>query len=1340
MSKTSEADTLKSQIKYLTDLINNANKRKQGTTTKKTLQKASIEVVGHQQRTGPHHHVHHTKTDLQRLSTGHGQQPQCQKYTVGHQKETQKSLKHGKYVWMKNTAKPSAGEKQEEIVITPGLNQGTCFSTGVGSSSKSLSSSSSKASIRGNNRNDLADSSTVSRKLVSKGISDGVSLHSQTVKSVLSTTAASKQISCIQNISSNIVYVPAPHSSSSSTADVSSSGLKSIRSQLVHKLKGTVSSSVKSASNLQSNSSTSSSSASNKEGKSSLQSSTHTKRSSNDIPPLLKSQLSSDSSQKIVSQTPSSVSSTKKSSGDKDVILFTVQSKSPGPVEQNIKREFPQTQEKLSVIPSFLKNRLSRKMSKEVGSLLTSTNTVRKVDPESKMEKSTPSLPSSESEHLQSSRVPSSGEFIVHSEKETILPQNRFLGAKSSSQLSKEFISQDTMSSALSAVETTSVCQVSQQLSKTAVSHSPGTYGPGVASTSQLLGAGGMKQPASLTKSSTISAESIKLQPSSLEQLCPSKESTVSSVCKTFTSNQSTAANPSKLPCTKGDQSKSSIPKASSPGAKTSISVLSEMNVGPFKGEKALLSGSSESFTNKGYNVTASGSQTKSPKTGLQASVSSPTSSPQKSSQPSQMNNTSSPSKTFIVEKTDSRKDTVLQLSEKLAKTQAEIKRMTRNITNGQVTMKSIAAIKKEKSASATQSHQTKVKLLQGAKSHKPQKMYGQDSSKGPRFPIRKGQTFPCRLNSSKFNSQIKRSSKSLVVFDKKYSLNKKVTAPFEKPGESLPQTTRSVLTPSKTQVVAKVIKSKYKLWKVTSGVKTPPPHYDSKSLIFPKKTFPSSRGYSFPSNYNYHAHWGRGRGWGNPYGYSSYPYLGLRKHQTYPGTKDRPGYYTRHAVPKGMYPVTGSGSYHLFTPQKFKRPQFPRSKVIFDRKYVLKRLQHDRSSPSSFKLDKRRPPLSVPPGACGVSSVLQSRLTSTLQPTRTPGKSSFVVINGMLYKSSSKSLVRTSPVKSVASSTADSFRNSSIVVKKMQSKSMKLVTVRGVQFQMDAGGKTLRRVNSPSITQGDSRQSQTTVKRLDIGGVTFVRNSQGALERVGSANTRVVANRVIHKSIAAATARYRKSNTLNKLSKQYCLFFNRFGKCKRGDKCPYIHDPDKVAVCTRFLRGTCRMTGCPFSHKVVKEKMPVCSYFLRGVCNRDNCPYLHVKVNKNASICQNFVKGFCPLGEKCKKQHTLECPVFGRTGQCPARRTCPLIHKTRKEKPRRKRSMATTVGEPQKELDEPTLKRTATDSGITEMEDNTSGVPFKLQKLPTFISLGSSTETQTQTPAVKAIRIKPKL
>ena len=56
--------------------------------------------------------------------------------------------------------------------------------------------------------------------------------------------------------------------------------------------------------------------------------------------------------------------------------------------------------------------------------------------------------------------------------------------------------------------------------------------------------------------------------------------------------------------------------------------------------------------------------------------------------------------------------------------------------------------------------------------------------------------------------------------------------------------------------------------------------------------------------------------------------------------------------------------------------------------------------------------------------------------------------------------------------------------------------------------------------------------------------------------------SRVKQRSIITAAAKYKKDNT--KKIKRYCMFFNRFGKCQRQDKCPYVHDPERVAVCTR--------------------------------------------------------------------------------------------------------------------------------------------------------------------------------
>ncbi|XP_034524601.1 zinc finger CCCH domain-containing protein 3 isoform X2 [Ailuropoda melanoleuca] len=167
------------------------------------------------------------------------------------------------------------------------------------------------------------------------------------------------------------------------------------------------------------------------------------------------------------------------------------------------------------------------------------------------------------------------------------------------------------------------------------------------------------------------------------------------------------------------------------------------------------------------------------------------------------------------------------------------------------------------------------------------------------------------------------------------------------------------------------------------------------------------------------------------------------------------------------------------------------------------------------------------------------------------------------------------------------------------------------------------------------------------------------------SSCSRSLASRAVQRSLAIVRqARQRR----RKQQQEYCMYYNRFGRCNHGQHCPYIHDPDKVAVCTRFLRGTCKKTDgtCPFSHHVSKEKMPVCSYFLKGICSNSSCPYSHVYVSRKAEVCTDFLKGYCPLGAKCKKKHTLLCPDFSRRGLCPRGAQCQLLHRSQKRLGRR--------------------------------------------------------------------------
>uniref|UniRef100_A0A3P9IPT0 Zinc finger CCCH domain-containing protein 3 n=1 Tax=Oryzias latipes TaxID=8090 RepID=A0A3P9IPT0_ORYLA len=239
--------------------------------------------------------------------------------------------------------------------------------------------------------------------------------------------------------------------------------------------------------------------------------------------------------------------------------------------------------------------------------------------------------------------------------------------------------------------------------------------------------------------------------------------------------------------------------------------------------------------------------------------------------------------------------------------------------------------------------------------------------------------------------------------------------------------------------------------------------------------------------------------------------------------------------------------------------------------------------------------------------------------------------------------------------------------------------------------------------------------------------------------STRHLASRAVQRSIAIIRHARQK-----KQQKQYCMYYNRFGKCNRGTSCTFIHDPDKVAVCTRFLRGTCKREDgtCPFSHKVSKEKMPVCSYFLKGICNNSDCPYSHVYVSSKAEVCEDFVKGYCPEGEKCKKKHTLVCSDFFKTGSCSRGSRCKLQHRQRLKRTSSTPSKRTRSKEPQKR---PTLSIIMPKDAQTPPRT----LPTGLLALPSFISLSSSPEeadpldtlpADTTQVKEKKLQIKPRL
>ncbi|KAK2835018.1 hypothetical protein Q5P01_015502 [Channa striata] len=269
---------------------------------------------------------------------------------------------------------------------------------------------------------------------------------------------------------------------------------------------------------------------------------------------------------------------------------------------------------------------------------------------------------------------------------------------------------------------------------------------------------------------------------------------------------------------------------------------------------------------------------------------------------------------------------------------------------------------------------------------------------------------------------------------------------------------------------------------------------------------------------------------------------------------------------------------------------------------------------------------------------------------------------------------------------------------------------------------------------------SNMSINRTGRSSSPQVSSMAPALNRHSS--NRHLASRAVQRSLAIIRhARQRKQQ------KQYCMYYNRFGKCNRGDSCPYIHDPDKVAVCTRFLRGTCKQADgtCPFSHKVAKEKMPVCSYFLKGICNNSDCPYSHVYVSRKAEVCTDFVNGYCPEGEKCKKKHTLVCPDFSKTGSCPRSGRCKLRHR---QGAKRSASNAFTAPAKKTRSAEPS-KRPRLSVAMPQGSPAATHAAAGPLELPSFISLSSSPEeadtpdtlpVETSAVKEKKLQIKPRL
>ncbi|KAL2584401.1 hypothetical protein AAZX31_14G139600 [Glycine max] len=239
-------------------------------------------------------------------------------------------------------------------------------------------------------------------------------------------------------------------------------------------------------------------------------------------------------------------------------------------------------------------------------------------------------------------------------------------------------------------------------------------------------------------------------------------------------------------------------------------------------------------------------------------------------------------------------------------------------------------------------------------------------------------------------------------------------------------------------------------------------------------------------------------------------------------------------------------------------------------------------------------------------------------------------------------------------------------------SKRERIFRIGSVRYRMDPSRRTLQRISddeslsSASTCSGLASKRAYIPRRLVIGNDEYVRIGNGnQLIRDPKKRTRKLANEKVRWSLHTARQRLARKQ-------KYCQFFTRFGKCnKDGGKCPYIHDPSKIAVCTKFLNGLCSTPNCKLTHKVIPERMPDCSYFLQGLCSNRNCPYRHVNVNPKASICEGFLKGYCADGNECRKKHSYVCPTFEETGTCTQGTKCKLHHPKKQSKGKKRKRTA---------------------------------------------------------------------
>ncbi|KAG9312809.1 hypothetical protein JVU11DRAFT_6225 [Chiua virens] len=294
------------------------------------------------------------------------------------------------------------------------------------------------------------------------------------------------------------------------------------------------------------------------------------------------------------------------------------------------------------------------------------------------------------------------------------------------------------------------------------------------------------------------------------------------------------------------------------------------------------------------------------------------------------------------------------------------------------------------------------------------------------------------------------------------------------------------------------------------------------------------------------------------------------------------------------------------------------------------------------------------------------------------------VVIDGVTFESSSRSLVRKGRESRSVISLGQKYNTASSVTKPPPAPTkvpLKSIT-QPADFSRIAHGHRIpphraykSKVSSRTqphlprnrnMTLDNTRRSTQSVHPLNPSGdynlIVRFRSRQP------NKRTRY-SNKPCPRFTTTGASRIASDKVLSSMQTNTFRYHGYSGACSRGLTCMYQHDPNKIAICWSFLHGNCPNTAesCNLSHDPIPERTPLCVHFANnGRCTRENCPFPHVRVGQRHGVCRDFaVLGYCSKGLDCQMQHVRECPDFAEKGTCSTK-GCKLPHVIRANRNRK--------------------------------------------------------------------------